>query len=1238
MLRFDILPMGIYSSKKNVENFFEAVQNTFSPVPPVSEEHEFISNDREDRKRHATMPLLVRSSQSENNDARLVQEGSSIKNQPILVVVVHLLPTLPAYLDALQRIGDIKIIIFKGAPESDRPQHMQTMANWVSTHNNFKEAVRPQVTKESLKRTGEAIRLISDVANLNDAEVIIMDIGGYFAPCLAELGNKDSYPRLWKLLGIVEDTENGHQKYHDAKQSLPRNVTHPRIYSVARSQMKMTEDYNVGKSLVRAADTILRQTLDLRLEDHPVVGVIGFGKIGNSIAIHMRQQHIGRVMVYDVNPTIMLRAVSQDFVICSKEEMLQTASFIFCATGNKALAFNDLLHIGPSINRLIIGSCTSADDELDLHDDLKRYENSSDDRGYYSRYTIQRLDGTEVEIVLLCNGNAINFSCRAILGESIRSVQAAMMVCALNLLRSHTESKTETEILTLTNEEEMTIARLWIQHFSKLDVRLITNVDSASKLEHSSLERSRSDLPVDQTSMALLKQQLGLQRAAYTDPIDFMDSERKLIITAPRGTGKSTVVSALIQDVRNYYDLIWWFDCSDSLYGCTVHLARAFHVFSIALSPEELQKAVLKVIFSSMAVNHFLLIVDNIQDPVGEKVAAESIIDGSERIFQCHELLTALDKALSDPSVRHQRRRHLVALYTDDSVNLPPSQSYTTVAANASKGAWVYLPLQGIASETIENWVCNKLSAFSRNSVRESRRKIIHDILSVDGRRLTIQLTAVLLTSEDVTKRDIKYRLGTALSEGSDILASLVKLALDKLRTLNSLSFICAQVVSLIKSNYASREMFLRLIKILPPQEHFETDDTILTGRKPREVWEHLLSALKKFCILKKNVLLSTINVYTSGNYIPPDYLEIYNMPSTYGNALRKPLLDDTTDHVWNYVLQLVNSGFNYDYHATTERQHAPNIIHYFEHAYVLAKYTSDWDGCEDNAMLLADLLWRLGSYYLNEVRLYSKAAESFRKSYKLINKNIDSRRRIKIDDETLLSLNITKWGAKLYWHICEQLTHRIDAQEDEKLIEKMQLCQNNLMKLSDPIAKSELQRKSNYQIEAVIAIARIRVQNIRVANPQIGTTNEILETIIRNLLNILEDDSMATRTESLMLQILGSAHSQLGKHTEAVAYLRRSLEQRRKVLTSEHVDLARTEYKLAYCLVQWGEDMKKNINATDTTEFIRNMREARALCETAFKTQRTQLPSDHNNLTECNNLRHRMNELEQKWLPVDAC
>ncbi|CAF4808104.1 unnamed protein product, partial [Rotaria socialis] len=251
-----------------------------------------------------------------------------------------------------------------------------------------------------------------------------MDIGGYFAPYLAELGNKDSYPRLWKLLGIVEDTENGHQKYHDAKQSLPRNVTHPRIYSVARSQMKMTEDYNVGKSLVRAADTILRQTLDLRLEDHPVVGVIGFGKIGNSIAIHMRQQHIGRVMVYDVNPTIMLRAVSQDFVICSKEEMLQTASFIFCATGNKALAFNDLLHIGPSINRLIIGSCTSADDELDLHDDLKRYENSSDDRGYYSRYTIQRLDGTEVEIVLLCNGNAINFSCRAILGESIRSVQA----------------------------------------------------------------------------------------------------------------------------------------------------------------------------------------------------------------------------------------------------------------------------------------------------------------------------------------------------------------------------------------------------------------------------------------------------------------------------------------------------------------------------------------------------------------------------------------------------------------------------------------------------------------------------------------------------------------------------------------------------------------------------------------------------------------------------------------------
>ncbi|CAF4425552.1 unnamed protein product [Rotaria socialis] len=243
-----------------------------------------------------------------------------------------------------------------------------------------------------------------------------MDIGGYFPPCLQDLAHHHIYGNTWKLLGIVEDTGNGHQKYNRAFQYFPvrQDLKKPCIYSVARSQLKMTEDYNVGKSLVRAADTILRQSLDLRLEDHRVVGVIEFG--------------------------------------------------------NKALTFDDLQNIGVNIDRLIIASYTSADDELNIYEGLKQYKYVSDSTYpvNFSWYTIKRRAGSDFQLILLCDRNATNFNCRAILGESIRSVQAAMMICALNLYRSNRKNKSNSDILTLTNEEEIMIARLWLQHFGRM--------------------------------------------------------------------------------------------------------------------------------------------------------------------------------------------------------------------------------------------------------------------------------------------------------------------------------------------------------------------------------------------------------------------------------------------------------------------------------------------------------------------------------------------------------------------------------------------------------------------------------------------------------------------------------------------------------------------------------------------------------------------------------------------------
>ncbi|CAF1532165.1 unnamed protein product [Adineta ricciae] len=88
----------------------------------------------------------------------------------------------------------------------------------------------------------------------------------------------------------------------------------------------------------------------------------------------------------------MIRALTHDFLICIREQIFQQASFIFCATGNKSLTYNDLFTFSTDIKSAIVASCTSADDELDLHEGLKQHKNDSPDPGSFSRYTLPRLN------------------------------------------------------------------------------------------------------------------------------------------------------------------------------------------------------------------------------------------------------------------------------------------------------------------------------------------------------------------------------------------------------------------------------------------------------------------------------------------------------------------------------------------------------------------------------------------------------------------------------------------------------------------------------------------------------------------------------------------------------------------------------------------------------------------------------------------------------------------------------
>lgn len=82
----------------------------------------------------------------------------------------------------------------------------------------------------------------------------MLDVGGYFAGVLDHLCAQFS----GKIAGVVEDTENGHQRYAELDK-LPCPV-----FSVARSPLKDPEDYLVGQSVVFSTDRRRRRRDRLR--------------------------------------------------------------------------------------------------------------------------------------------------------------------------------------------------------------------------------------------------------------------------------------------------------------------------------------------------------------------------------------------------------------------------------------------------------------------------------------------------------------------------------------------------------------------------------------------------------------------------------------------------------------------------------------------------------------------------------------------------------------------------------------------------------------------------------------------------------------------------------------------------------------------------------------------------------------------------------------------------------------
>lgn len=256
------------------------------------------------------------------------------------LIVSHIIPNAIPLINILAEHGEIIGIIPKGHKPDD------------TTIREMKNKNYPilKITKENLKNEEFVEQQILPLLS-SDKEKIIIDIGGYFTPALRQLNT------VPKLMGIVEDTENGLQKYEKVLEEFPDNKIP--ITSIARSPLKYYEDHLIGKAIAdNTLKTLKEDNIDL---SEKVFGIIGLGEVGRGVLNRLRELENIKIMTYDINPTIQKKLKFMGYGY-SKESMLRKADVIFCTSGNKSLNIQDLAFIKTGA---YIASCTSAEDEFD---------------------------------------------------------------------------------------------------------------------------------------------------------------------------------------------------------------------------------------------------------------------------------------------------------------------------------------------------------------------------------------------------------------------------------------------------------------------------------------------------------------------------------------------------------------------------------------------------------------------------------------------------------------------------------------------------------------------------------------------------------------------------------------------------------------------------------------------------------------------------------------------------------
>ena len=318
-----------------------------------------------------------------------------------VIAVIHILDTGIPFVKILEKYFSLECIIPK-----------KNSINGELLDYYPKEKIF-SVTRDDLKSIDAIENILEKIPRENN--LVILDIGGYFSA----IANDIKKILGERFLGIIEDTENGHQKY------LSQHSLECPVVSVARSPLKSNEDHLVGQAVVFSTESLLRE--QGILINNKRVGIIGFGKIGNGIVSSLHDKGCD-VSIYDTDPVIMVLAYSKGNKVTKKIKIIEESDIVFCATGKLALRGEDFKLLK---NGSFVASVTSSDDEMDISWIEENYTKKK-----ASQY-IALYEKNGHYFYLLNEGNAVNFLHGAVVDDFILLVQKEMLDTIAHLQREN---------------------------------------------------------------------------------------------------------------------------------------------------------------------------------------------------------------------------------------------------------------------------------------------------------------------------------------------------------------------------------------------------------------------------------------------------------------------------------------------------------------------------------------------------------------------------------------------------------------------------------------------------------------------------------------------------------------------------------------------------------------------------------------------------------------------------------